>query len=292
MKTKYEVICDGDSWTFGCEIVDPEVKKKYDRPGRYVGEYDFYEENDKYRTQRIWSTYLQEYLDCNTINISWPADDNTTILNRTINYITANYLSKGKSTENLIVIVGWTSPERNSFWYNDGELNWSFRVLPNVRHFDTPYQEEFWKLYVSYLWNREEYIPRFIMTNLQLQNFCRANNIKYVVYNSFYQTANKSVDEWEDLNVNNELSVMKASTFIETGTTENRNVHTLDWYAMWDQISDTNFYKKDQKKNTFNSYIKEHCTNPYTGLHPSPEGHRAWAKELASYLTKVIIPKN
>lgn len=288
----YTVICDGDSWTFGCEIVSPEIESKYGGPNIHPGAYDFFEENDEYRLHRVWSTYLEEYLDCKTVNLSWPADDNTTILNRTIDYITKNYLSKNLPTDKLIVVIGWTSPERNSFWYNDGTRNWHFRVWPNVRHFDTPQQEKFWELYVRYLWNKEEYIPRFIMTNLQLQNFCRANNIKYMCYNSFYQVPNKSVEEWVDLNIKEELLDITLFGYTKCGFPPKRDQVTHDWEAVWNEISDVNFYKKDKKSNTFNSYIREHCFNPYIGLHPSPEGHRAWAKEVASYLKNTIIPGN
>ena len=113
---KYQIICNGDSWTFGCELTDPEVDRKYGGPVKvYRGEYDYFEENIPYRTARIWPTYLRRYLDCQTVNLSWPADDNTTIYNRTIDYVTREYLSKSRSTENLVIIIGWTSPERNSF---------------------------------------------------------------------------------------------------------------------------------------------------------------------------------
>jgi len=33
-------------------------------------------------------------MDANVTNLSWPADDNGTILRRTIAYITSNYITK------------------------------------------------------------------------------------------------------------------------------------------------------------------------------------------------------
>ena len=121
MSDKLEIICDGDSWTFGSEIISPEHELKHGEDGKHVGVYDYYEENDSYRIPRTWPSFLEKKLNATVRNISWPADDNVTILNRTISHITSQYLAKGKSTDNLLVMVGWSSPERNYFWYNDGD---------------------------------------------------------------------------------------------------------------------------------------------------------------------------
>ena len=177
-KDKLEIVCDGDSWTFGCEITDPIISKKYGGENVHPGTYDYYAENDEYRIPKIWSSFLEENLNAKCYNISWPADDNGTILHRTIDYITTNYLIPKRPTDNLVVIVGWTTPERIFFWYKDDKINYKFKLYPNVPHFDAKGQEEIWKLYVEYLWNKEEYIPRFIMNVLQLQTFCEVNKIK------------------------------------------------------------------------------------------------------------------
>ena len=152
MSKKLEIICDGDSWVFGCEIVNPELAKKYGKDV-YCGEYDYFEENDEYRIPKIFPTHLGKLMDANIINLSYPADDNGTILNRTITYISNEYLAKNKPTDNLFVIVGWSSPERNVFYYKDDKINMRFRLWPQVKHFDSKAQEEFWKIYVTYLWH-------------------------------------------------------------------------------------------------------------------------------------------
>ena len=78
MSKKLEIICDGDSWVFGCEIVDPILVDKYVKDV-YAGNYDYFEENDEYRIPRIFPTYLGELLNADVTNLSWPADDNGTI---------------------------------------------------------------------------------------------------------------------------------------------------------------------------------------------------------------------
>lgn len=287
---KYTLICNGDSWTFGCEITDPKLEEKYGDPKVvYRGTYDFFEENIPYRSQRIWPTYIKQFIDCETVNLGWPADDNKTILNRTIDYISSEYIAKGIPTDNIIVIVGWTSPERNSFWWKDDKWDWIFRLWPNVKHFDRPLQEEFWKIYVENMWTEAEFIPRYIMDNLQLQNFCLVNNIKYLMYDSFYQISGKHVNQWK-MNIDFLIKKMKNYQYsIDNPESYERIVKMHDWANVWNQIKSPNFYKKGESGNTFNEFIQSKLKNPYIGLHPSPEAHLIWAKELANYLKEYII---
>ena len=46
--TPAEIICDGDSWVFGCEIVDPKIVARHSAD-THLGVYDFLPENDAYR---------------------------------------------------------------------------------------------------------------------------------------------------------------------------------------------------------------------------------------------------
>lgn len=288
--TPAEIICDGDSWVFGCEIADPEIAKRYD-PKTHPGIYDFSKENDAYRIPKIFPTHLANLLNIPVTNLSWPADDNGTILRRTINYISQKYLANNVPTDNLFVIVGWSSPERNSFWYKDDKLTHPFRLWPQVPHFESKEQEKFWELYVSCLWNAEEYIPRYVLNVLQLQNFCKVHNIKWMCFNSFYQTPKESPGQWHDLNIKEEIAKLRGKIGghdYQTSTDPTKRlVHINDYSALWDSIDPVRFYKKDHPNNTFKSYIENPVNNvgtPLTGWHPSPEGHEAWANELARYI--------
>lgn len=289
IERKLDIVCDGDSWTFGSELADPILVKKYGGPMIHPGNYDYFEENDNFRIPKIWSTFLEEELEANCYNISWPADDNGTILNRTIDYVTKNYLTPKKDTSNLIVIVGWSSPERKFFWYKDDKTNYQYRLAPNVPHFNSKGQEEFWKLYIEYFWNKEEYIPRFIMNVLQLQTFCEANNIKWMCYNSFYQVKDKNVQDWVDLNIKEELEGMATVGYNQMTSDIVRVHNSMNYNNIWNLINPVNFYKKDEKDNTFRTFIMNNCTVPFVGWHPSEEGHKAWAKELSGYIKDNIL---
>lgn len=285
---KRKLICDGDSWVFGCEIVNPEIQKRYPK-NIHPGEYDYLKENDEYRIKKIFPTYLAELMGADVINLSWPADDNGTILNRTITYITENYISKNISTENLFVIIGWSSPERNFFWYKDENFSSRFRLWPQVKHFDKKPQEKFWELYVTYLWNQEEYLPRYVMNVLQLQNFCEVNKIKWMCFNSFYQTPNENITEWSDLDVRKELEFLTNKKalhgFSFNQNYEKRKSIDYNYLSIWDTINNKNFYKKNETNNTFKSFIESKKIEPiFNGWHPSPSSHKIWAEELFRYI--------
>lgn len=288
MKENLTIICNGDSWVFGSEILDPKLEKKL-APTAHVTTIDFLPENDSYRCPRIFSSHIAKIANAKSINISWPADDNTSILRRTIDYLTSEYISQGKDTKNILVIVGWSSPERNSFWYDDGNISFLFRVWPNIQHFETKQQQEFWKLYVQYIWNPQEYMSRYVYTVLQFQNFCQAHNINWLCFNSFQQIKKENIENWVDLNVQEELIKLSKKigtyTYHTTDNLEQRHNKFNDLIPIWNSIDNVRFYKKDQEENTFKSYIEKHNKiNPFNGWHPSPESHEIWASELWKYI--------
>jgi len=289
-KSELTIITNGDSWVFGCEIVDSKLSNTYPH-NTHPGVYDYLEANDEYRIPKIFPTHLGNLMNANIINLSYPADDNGTILRRTLTFITNNYIAKNKSTDNLLVIIGWSSPERNSFWYKDEKISRPFRLWPQVAHFDADPQEEFWKLYVQYLWNIEEYIPRYILDVLQFQNFCNSYNIKWLCFNSFYQTPNKNVTDWYDLDISKEAESIRQRLggfpFTDSRYGNRRFFEFTDYTNIWNTIDPIRFYKKNQPNNTFKSYIQDPVNkidNILNGWHPSPESHLAWANELQRYI--------
>lgn len=290
--TKRILITNGDSWTFGSEIAAPEIIA--DNPNAsHVCQYDFYENNDHYRVPKIYPTHLGKLLDAEVVNLAWPADDNGSILRRTINYITKNFIEPGISTDNLFLVVGWSSPERNSFWFKDGQQSEPFRLWPNVPAFTHKAQEKFWELYVAYLWNPEEYIPRFVMNCVQLETFCQTHNIKFLQFNAFYQSPKTNIDLWQELDIAKEIENIQVDGYIYTDSRNSKRCHQLnDYKSLWNSINDARFYKKNQSGNTFKSFIdaagltSAYCTQgPGAGWHPSPEAHEAWAQELYKYIT-------
>jgi hypothetical protein len=290
-----KLIVNGDSWTFGSEIVDPQVEKKYASKFQYTTQYDYFPENDQYRIPRNWAYYLGQIMNAEeVINLSVPADDNGTILNRTITYITEKYIFFNKPVDDLLVIIGWSSPERNFFWYKDGTTTYRFRIWPYVPHFQIAHNEQFWEYYISYLWNEEEYIPRYVMNNIMLQNFCEANHIKWMAFNSFYQTS-RNIFQWRDMNIKKQAHDLKLDSYGYSYSDLSNNVSSrqhgiYNYGLLWETINPIKFYKRDHHLNTFKNFIDRCDHEPiYNGMHPSTESHKKWAEELYRYMKEHSI---
>ncbi len=282
----FKLITNGDSWTFGSEIVDPLLTIKYSDK-KHVTEYDFFEENDSYRIAKIWPTHLAKIMNADLINLAWPADDNGSILRRTMSYIATKFIEKNLPTDDILVIIGWSSPERNSFWYDDGKQSHSLRLYPTIPSSvrDNEFKK-FWEYYVTNLWNPEDYIRRFIFDAVQFENFCIRHNIKYLQFNSFYQTPGKNIHDWVDLNIAEEVKKLKPDVYaIYDSAISQRKHEQANYLTLWNTIDPVKFYNKDQLVNTFKGFIESTFDDPYNKTwHPSPESHLAWASELYRYI--------
>lgn len=284
------IITNGDSWTFGSEIAAPEILEQHRQGGGHIGRYDFLEENDYYRVPRIWPTYLGKDYNARVVNLAWPADDNISILMRTMLYISSNYIEKKKSTKNLFVIVGWSSPERNSFWYQnpiDPAEHYRLRLYPHYTS-NEGIIKRFWESYVTAFWHPEEYIVRHVMTVIQFENFCYRHGIKFLQFNAFYQSPEKDIDAWEDIDITNEIDKLRLHGFISHDSDKgiSRQNNPENFKPLWNTVDPVRFYKKDQPDSTFKSFIEhpDHNIVPLQGWHPSPDGHKVWATELARYI--------
>lgn len=284
---KRQLICNGDSWVFGSEIVDPELAKQYP-VDVHVGNYDHKKENDHYRLPRIFPTKLADKLNADAINLSWPADDNQSICNRTIEFITKNYINTGLGVDHLFVVIGWSSPERVRFWYKDDERNQKFIIWPSLEWFDTQAQEKFWRLYVAYMWNKEEFIPRYVDTVLRFQNFCNEHGIKFVMFNAFYQGQGSGCSHAieHDFNVEQELTQLAVEGYDYSINNVRQQGVSFSAKHAWATVDKVRYYNKDAEKNSFRTFITDNLEKPLQGWHPSELGHSIWADELFRYINE------
>ena len=165
------ILCDGDSWTAG-DIIDPELEKA---GLTYIND----PKNDKYRLPKVWPHKLGKLLsivpgleDIEVWNTAVAGCSNDSIVRRVVEN-TFKLLDDYKPEE-IFVVVGWSSPERKDFHYDyDGVKKWEtfypHAILdPEQLGRRTKDEQEFYKSYVKYYWNEEEYFSRYIHNNLYL----------------------------------------------------------------------------------------------------------------------------
>ena len=281
------LIANGDSWTFGCEIVDPAVIQEYPKFG-HLTEIDHLQENDSYRLSRIWPTMLAKLLNANVINLSEPGDDNSSILARTQEYVLF-LLNSGIDPKNLFIVIGWTSPERRNFWYKSSDNKHSYKVKLNphtMEHEQKPISE-LTKTYALNFWNPEEYIIRYVTTILNFQNFCVSNGIKFLSFNSFYRQKHVGIDQWVDINIEEQINSLNTGNLYFITDDSSRITHKINYNTIWNNVDGVKYYNKSKISNSFKSYIDEtYGETGYTGWHPNEYSHKSWANELYKYIQK------
>jgi hypothetical protein len=286
---------NGDSWTFGSEIMAPEFcvapgEKGTGMAGRYKsGCDDYHEYNDYYRIPRIWPTVLGKLMDAEVINLARPARSNDTIVEDTTNWILENYIIPGKSTQDLTVVIGWSSPERKNIILEEttDEIH-RFTLWPGMRDdsfYPTPGAKKLFKFYVTYLWLEQEYIKRYVEQNYQFQNFCKSYGIEHYVFNAFHAQPHLGGPEvWSDLKIKD--SINSWDKLIDTWADGSYNWSSLKrgLCNQWDQVSIKNFVNKDG--HSFCSYIHEVVPKEIrmNNWHPSPESHSVWANYLYKWM--------
>lgn len=266
-----KLIVIGDSWTYGSEIRDPNF-------GKEINDWD--QQNDEYRLPKIWPTKLSKMLgfdEC--INLSYPAASNDRSVRVLINWLTQVYFSKSKSTDEVFVIVGLTSPERKDFYYKDEEKssdNFWMTLWPMWTH---KYLQEpinkFSEMYIKYFWNKEEYANRYVNQLFQLQTLFERHNIKFLMFQAFYQSTEIGFKHWKD------------DPYI-------RDYNATVDQLIWDMIDPVKFVNKDNKIHSFHNYIidrdeTEDKTVSLLDMHPSETGHTWWAEYLYNYIKKFNI---
>lgn len=264
MKIK-KILVVGDSWTYGSEIRDPKL-------GKEINDWD--PENDEYRIPRIWPTKLARILQVDECtNLSYPAASNDRSVRVLLDWIFSEYISKNKNTDDLLVIVGLTSPERKEFYYkNDRNQNGFWMTLwPMWKHnYMLDHINKFADLYIEYFWNQEEYVNRYVNQLFYLQTVLEKYRIKYLMFQAFYQYQNLGFKNWKDNNYTNSENSSK---------------------IIWDLIDPIKFVNKNDRIHSFHNYIinKDATDDKRVALldmHPSETGHSWWADYLAEYIKK------
>lgn len=285
------LVC-GDSWTFGSEIRNPILPE-------HIKDWDTH--NNPYRIPRIWPTLIASQNDWNVTNISYPAASNDRIVRTFESWIHENYISQNKDTKDLMVIIGWTSPERKDFFYTDpmkkGMPNWT-TIWPNQVGFDyvQPGMNDFFKLYVTFLSDQREAFNRYVHQVTSVENLCKVYNIEYLMFQAFYDTGmgvhgSNDTETFKDIinkdYINNDF--VKAEIGNEHPGWHYHYGNELT-KTMWDSVSEKRFYRKNETPHSFFGWLKEQddMDKVIHGQHPSEYGHKLWADEINKYIKEEL----
>lgn len=262
-RLKYKILlAEGDSWTSG-DIIDPDLVDKLN--GNVNAP-----ENDHWRLPKVWPSKLAKHLGIEVINNAHAGSSNDGIARRTVNKVLE--LLKEHKPEDILVVIGFSSPERKDFFYSRGsEASWD-TVYPLDNFFSSPDREQFKKNYVNLYWNEFEYYTRYLNTVLYLHSFLQTKNINHLFFNAFYQ---------ED---NGKLNTKSFSKMLKRFQ-EKHSEGFLNKVGISNLFKEYSIIEHNCFVNTsFKTLLDNQKGNLLDGLHPSEEGHNIWAKFLFNFI--------
>tara|TARA_X000000368_G_C23018834_1_gene707038 strand:+ start:790 stop:1608 length:819 start_codon:yes stop_codon:yes gene_type:complete len=227
-------------------------------------------ENESYRLPKLWPHKLGKLLNIENVhNAGEPGSSNDGVVRRTVENVLG--LLKNYSPDEILVVVGWTSPERKDFFYREtGETDSHWLTLQPAQNMefynsDAKDLKHFFKTYVRCFWHPEEFFHRYVRQNLYLHYFLKSHNIEHLFYSSFYENPDVGIDDMGK----------EMYDLIPPNTLE--NFHGL--------------CKTSYKDLTFRNYVQEvhidensnnkHQNKFFADHHPTELGHRLWSEELA-----------
>lgn len=293
------IFANGDSWTFGSEMVAPEFLAK-DGKGIGMGNRftfdgaDYHPSNDYYRIPRIWPSCLANSMGDDVVNISWPARSNDTIFRSTIEWLQANYINPKRDTADLTVLIGWSSQERKLMLFEDlDEKLYEYTIWPamqETKYYDHPMVKKYFQLHVTHLWTQRESLTRYIEQNFALHLFCKKHNIKHHFFNCFYVPKGEggNFNHWKDISIEAAIKGLydvPVSGWQDPYYSDKNEVNRILW--MWESIPADVFLNKHSGL-SFKGYVEQVLPHElrWCGIHPSPEAHKAWASYLLEQIVK------
>lgn len=274
-----KLVACGDSWTWGAELLDPEVSPQgmwNDPRGHdlhYIPKNTEYRERYRYIRQFAKLANFDEVID-----LSQPSVSNDAIYRFLLEWLSTNGYLTGRDTSDLFISIGWTSPERTEFYYKEkifhenyipvGPWNLDGHHQPNL----TDDVKQFLRLYCENFWVPGEYIHRYIVTIWQLQFLLKHLGIKYVMHQAFYNHDRLMPKFWID-----QKYIKKIFDVLTDGDR-----------LMWDTIDRTTFMNlADLEKGTFYNYILNQANGNHDDVlvvwHPNAHGHTLWAEYMYNY---------
>ena len=260
---KKVIVCFGDSWTGG-HFLDPTVE--------YI--HLLHDNNKEYCNSKTWVRHLQNQTQIKTINLGEPACSNDRIVDR-VDKELGNILQEYKP-EDILCIVGWSSPERRDFNIKFKSFNEKLILLPAegssiqkreelITRFGKLDGDKIWDFYQNYFyyfWCYEEYINRHRNNVVLTDSIFTKLNIDVLYFDAFYET----------------------SVFVNKQT---REAHYQ--LATHGQIGKqySSIYKNKFIPYTFREYLEEMKDKSLfekDDYHPTEKGHIVWAKHITEIL--------
>jgi hypothetical protein len=291
------LLTNGDSWAFGSEIIAPSLRqdstqKFHPFTNPVIGDihsHDLRLINDPYRIANIWPTHLSLALGAKNINIGIGAASNDVIYETTIAWLLENYIVPKKDASELLVVVGWSSPERKTVMFEDyaGKVNklifWP--TMDETKYYRTDLGKKYFDFYSRHLWFEREYITRYVEQHYMLYIFCKAHNINLVMFDSFNSPKSTTLKDWDELvpDIINKWTPLSIDGWLHDDRSDKKRL-----VSMWGEIPPNVMINKNKNPRSFKGYIDQTLgeVEGMNNMHPSEESHKVWADYIRKYMVE------
>ena len=281
----------GDSWAWGAELV-----LNQSTPNNTMCEHSdhFTVENMEYRLSKRYLKLFADKINASElIDLSMPAYSNEGIFRTLIRYLAMEGYLSGRDTSDLLVSIGWTSPERKEHacnnsdqfhstlppevsMFNSNQSERWFSIGPWVLSIDYKDKElnNFFKSYVKYFWTDLEITYRWISTIKNTENLLKRHGINYIMHQAFFHYKDAHLNRWSDTAYKKEI---------------------IDNWTIFEQeifksIDTKHFVDKNVFVKTFHHTVLDMVQGDHTQVfnifHPNANGHKLWADHLYKFCSE------
>lgn len=266
----------GDSWMWGCELVDPTVetltieeqyKQNLNDPESVFNKH-YIPENKAFRHKHRYQNIIADNLGAEVIDLSRSGASNQYIERILLGFLAEEGYLQGKDTSDLLVLIGWTSPFRATF-FTDNELVTS-DLLPSFRDYIKDKDlYNFYEYFTKHFWSTKQVLIEYSSLVYRVQSILKALKIKYQMHQVFFD--NYHFHKLEDTKLKNRL-------FDDKTNKANK---------IWDGIDSKFFVDKDNSAYTYLLDTKEN--DVMFASHPNVKGHKILAEYFTNHLKENVL---
>ena len=265
----------GDSWGFGAEMYDPNHFDRQDDYAMDLHQLHFDPVHLKYREENRYLGVFNKLIQAEAfVDLTRCAISNDTIVRYLVDWLARRGYLSGKDASDLFISIGWTSPERTEFYYEEkwGTDNY-IDMGPHVdesAYKNHPHIKDFSRLYYTHFNSLGGVFHRHINQIKYLELLLDSLNIKYVMHQGFYH-----YDVWQGFD------------YLDTDRIKNTALSEMSTgdRIMWNQINPVKFMNlHHETDSTIYNYIKNRVgKDGFYVWHPSELGHKVWAEYMYQY---------
>ena len=198
----------GCSFTYGSELQNLDVP------------WDRHHENKPYREQSVWLGQLAKLFDCEYDNRAEPACSNYAI-----SQLFYDWFQSRDTREECVVCIGWTAPDRMS-WWDDGWVHDGFIRNEKENRFKPSFKD--WLAYP----NRNNNLTN--QAKLFVNSVCQINNIDIIQFDALPNTVENNYSNYFCKGLSMQQVLLKEEEIRETnyfakGGHPNEQGH--EWFA-------------------------------------------------------------